>query len=372
MPTNYVPLAFILTVSAVRAAYEDYARHQADAQEGGKQYLVYDGRRRQFVPKTSAEIVVGDIVQMVGGQAAEEAAAQANADADADRLDHRPSDSHRYAKERHGHGLGRRAVTFSPSFPADMLFLASSHESGHCFVETSSLDGESNLKIKSALPATQSLLWSAPRADAAGGSGSSGVMSGHGLRQLDLSLDVEGPNAKFESFKGVVHLNPHGGASGPNSAQQLPLKADHLLLRGTELRNTPSLLGLVVYTGVDSKIRRNVSSSAARIGAKKSGIMVRVNTLLLVMLGVQLALCFLGAVLCFSWTDRYFDRAWYLHFTQSAGLAALRSLFTWFIILSQVVPISLLVSNELVKGAQAKFIAWSLQNEDGAGRRHRW
>jgi len=362
VPTNYVPLAFILTVSAVRAAYEDYARHQADAEEGGKQYLVYDGRRRQFVPKTSAQIVVGDIVRMVGGQAAEEAAAQASADADADQLDHRSSESHRYAQGR-GHAAKRhgRGVTFSPSFPADMLFLASSHESGHCFVETSSLDGESNLKIKAALPATQSLLWSAPRPDGAGGSGSaSGVMAGPALRQLDLSLDVEGPNAKFESFKGVVHLNPHGGASGPNSAQHLALKADHLLLRGTELRNTPSLLGLVVYTGVDSKIRRNVSSSASRIGAKKSGIMTRVNTLLLAMLAVQLALCFLGAVLCFSWTDRYFDRAWYLHFTQSAGLAALRSLFTWFIILSQVVPISLLVSNELVKGAQAKFIAWSV------------
>jgi phospholipid-transporting ATPase len=246
-----------------------------------------------------------------------------------------------------------------------MLFLSSSHESGHCFVETSSLDGESNLKIKAAIPAVQSVLWSAPRPEAEGGADQ--LISAAKLRQLDLSLDIEGPNAKFESFKGVLHLHSQGGAaaaasSGPAGAGplQIPLKADHLLLRGTELRNTPSLLGLVVYTGVDSKIRRNVAGSASRVGGKKSGVMTRVNTLLVVMLCVQLALCFLGALLCFSWTDRFFNRAWYLHFTQSSALTALRSAFTYFIVLSQVVPISLLVSNELVKSAQAKFIAWSV------------
>jgi phospholipid-transporting ATPase len=39
-------------------------------------------------------------------------------------------------------------------FPADILVLGSVFESGVCYIETSSLDGEKNLKPKSALAET--------------------------------------------------------------------------------------------------------------------------------------------------------------------------------------------------------------------------
>ena len=39
-------------------------------------------------------------------------------------------------------------------FPADLLVLGSSYENGVCYIETSSLDGEKNLKTKSAVKET--------------------------------------------------------------------------------------------------------------------------------------------------------------------------------------------------------------------------
>ena len=39
-------------------------------------------------------------------------------------------------------------------FPADLVILSSSNPEGMCYIETMNLDGETNLKIKKALPET--------------------------------------------------------------------------------------------------------------------------------------------------------------------------------------------------------------------------
>ena len=61
-----------------------------------------------FHVRTSASLHVGDIIKMVSGKSED--------------------------------GLVDYSH-LSSSFPADLLFLSSSHQKGHCFVETASLDG---------------------------------------------------------------------------------------------------------------------------------------------------------------------------------------------------------------------------------------
>ena len=46
-------------------------------------------------------------------------------------------------------------VEENDAFPADLIVLGSSIESGVCYIETGALDGEKNLKPKSALKDTQ-------------------------------------------------------------------------------------------------------------------------------------------------------------------------------------------------------------------------
>ncbi|GAB5371183.1 hypothetical protein AAMO2058_001557300 [Amorphochlora amoebiformis] len=127
IPDVYIPLSFILFVSGVRAAVDDYSKHKEDRKVASRQFEVFDPgyaeaheRKTQyrssmaglvdasdgFFFKRSGDIRIGDVLRIKAGE----------------------------------------------TFPADMILLNSAYKSGHCFVETASLDGETNLKLKEAPP----------------------------------------------------------------------------------------------------------------------------------------------------------------------------------------------------------------------------
>jgi magnesium-transporting ATPase (P-type) len=56
------------------------------------------------------------------------------------------------------------------------------------------------------------------------------------------------------------------------------------------------------------------------------------------------------------WSKKHSGGAWYLDATGSNITVAFNSFFTWFILLSGMVPISLLVSAEMVKFIMSAFI----------------
>jgi magnesium-transporting ATPase (P-type) len=62
LPTYYQPLTFILVVSAVRAAMEDFGRHKADDERNTYLYTVL--RDGAFTKVQSGDIKVGDIVKV--------------------------------------------------------------------------------------------------------------------------------------------------------------------------------------------------------------------------------------------------------------------------------------------------------------------
>jgi phospholipid-transporting ATPase len=46
---------------------------------------------------------------------------------------------------------------------------------------------------------------------------------------------------------------------GSSSKQRIPLGPDQLLLRGAQLRNTPWVYGIVVFTGHETKLMKNAT-----------------------------------------------------------------------------------------------------------------
>ena len=119
--------------------------------------------------------------------------------------------------------------------PADLVLVSSSEPEGLCYIETSNLDGETNLKIKQANPQTADL--TAP----------------HLVQRLTGYLRSEQPNNSLYTYEGTLVLTVDG------TERQVPMSPDQVLLRGAQIRNTPWVYGLVVFTGHETKLMRNAT-----------------------------------------------------------------------------------------------------------------
>lgn len=141
---------------------------------------------------------------------------------------------------------------------------------------------------------------------------------------------------------------------------QIPVDFNQFLLWGASLWNTDFIYGIVVYTGHETKIMKNTKSSY-----KKSKLERKTGKYIIILFLVQLILC-IGASLTNaiidvrlqSETDSYMF--WSFHKskeTTNFWYKMLVSSGTWILILNDFVPISLLVTSEMVKFWQAFFIS---------------
>lgn len=122
------------------------------------------------------------------------------------------------------------------NFPADLILISSSEPEGLCYIETSNLDGEVNLKIKQALPQTATIL------------------NPVDMTHLQGTIRSEQPNNRLYNYDGVLctsALNEVG------KTRDYPLDPTQLLLRGAQLRNTLWIYGIVVFTGHETKLMLN-------------------------------------------------------------------------------------------------------------------
>jgi magnesium-transporting ATPase (P-type) len=81
------------------------------------------------------------------------------------------------------------------------------------------------------------------------------------------------------------------------------LGSKQLLLRGAFLRNTEWIIGMVVYTGLDTKIMRNAEASKI----KQSDVEKKMNGYILNILYTQLILALFTSLLCLAWAFRNFS-----------------------------------------------------------------
>ncbi|TXT15875.1 hypothetical protein VHUM_00378 [Vanrija humicola] len=221
--------------------------------------------------------------------------------------------------------------------PADCIVLASSDPDGLAFVETKNLDGETNLKVRKSVKAT------------------SGIKSEEDLEHAYFYLDSEPPNANLYSYNGVVHYTP--AANGRPKAEQIEaVTINEMLLRGCTVRNTKWVIGLVVYTGKDTKIMLNGGDTPS----KRSKIEKETNFNVIMNFIILMILCLTSALLHGYYRSLSNTSAqWYEIDAEASKNIYIDSVIIFvssLIVFQNIVPISLYITIELVKTIQAYFI----------------
>eukprot|EP00656_Telonema_subtile_P056129 TRINITY_DN8904_c0_g1_i2.p1 TRINITY_DN8904_c0_g1~~TRINITY_DN8904_c0_g1_i2.p1 ORF type:complete len:937 (+),score=242.03 TRINITY_DN8904_c0_g1_i2:364-3174(+) len=129
----------------------------------------------------------------------------------------------------------------------------------------------------------------------------------------------------------------------------VPLEFNNLALRGCRLRNTKWITGLAVYTGHESKILLN--STPTRF--KQSSLEKTANTMIVVVFFIEILLCVFASLAAGIWHSSYVgtgsNTAWYLQNRQSHSGFAAEAFLTFFILVSNLIPISLYVTMEVMK-----------------------
>jgi phospholipid-transporting ATPase len=266
-------------------AYADYNRHKWDKEINNKTCKIWNESSNEFIECEWKDIEVGNILML----------------------------------------------TNEDEVPADCVLIKSSSET--CYLETSSLDGEDNLKVKQPLGEIASLF-----------NGHSALAAMGALHYLDDALvKTEQSNDKLHSFAGSIKLR-----SNPRSIQ---ISLENVVLRGSKLKNTEWVISLVLMTGADTKLMQNTLNGKS----KKS----RIEKILNKYLFFSFLFMMLLSIICFIVSLVFsFDSNSFSHqFKNSESFSSLMIL-SYFILFNRFIPISLYVTIDILKLFQAKFLNW--------------
>lgn len=124
------------------------------------------------------------------------------------------------------------------SLPADVLICATSKEEEVCFIETKNLDGEMNLKSRNAVPSLTHL------------------RNAEACAHAKFRIDLDRPDSNMYKLHGAV-VTDEG---------KQPPDLQTVLLRGTVVRNTDWVIGMIIFTSIDTKIILNAGGTPSKRG----------------------------------------------------------------------------------------------------------
>lgn len=272
--TYVAPLAFVLAITMAKEAYDDFQRWRRDREANSQRYtrlrrIGSGGSDEDVVEEEvpSSDISVGDLLLLHTNQ----------------------------------------------RVPADLLLLRThDRTNGSVFIRTDQLDGETDWKLRNSVRATQSLQTDAQ------------------VAHIRATVQIEAPRkAIYEFAANFIVDEPNvavsSSAPAPTSTSE-PLNLDNTLWANTVLASG-TVVGLVVYTGTETRAVMNANQPVTKIGL----LDMELNRLSKLLFVLTVLLAFVMTAL------KGLHGSWLLY------------LFRFILLFSSIIPISMRVNLDMSK-----------------------
>lgn len=356
LSTYILPLAFVLSISLGKEAWDDISRRRRDAEANSEPYtvvrfedVIFDanglsrsGKKRkkqngalnsipegeepngtvnqptitvEEISKPSRDLKVGDVLKLNKNQRVPadlvilRSVVSDHVVANPEDDTPQPPDPDSTLIETEGESAG--ASTSNAKSDSELT--------GEAFIRTDQLDGETDWKLRLASPLTQTLTL-------------------HDFTRLRVTAGK--PDKRVNDFVGNVELvSEDRGAAESSDAATLsgPLSIDHTAWTNTILASSSTVYGVVIYTGSQTRQALSTSPSRSKVGLLELEINSLTKILCIVTLLLSLILVLIGGL-------EKENKKWYI------------SVMRYLILFSTVVPISLRVNLDLAKTVYAWFI----------------
>ncbi|XP_063979096.1 phospholipid-transporting ATPase IF isoform X2 [Diachasmimorpha longicaudata] len=286
--TTFLPLLFVILVTACKQGYEDFLRHRSDGRVNCTPVTVVRNKCVQVVH--CEQIVVGDLVK----------------------------------------------VSRDEEVPCDLILLHSSESNGCCYVTTSNLDGETNLKTIQVPKFTVQ-------------------KSLEEITTMEATVTCQHPLANLYEFFGNVEVK-----FSEDELISGSLTIDNVLLRGSRLKDTDFVIGAAVYTGRDTKLSRNSKNNPNKFSTVERTINNYLIFFIFVMVFEIMASTLLKELIAVNeeW-DSYLGESDFVNFSK-----LLNDVLTFTVLYNYLIPISLYVTIELQKFLGSYFFRWDKEMYD--------
>lgn len=268
-----VPLAFVLTVTMLKEATDDLARRRRDREQNNELYEVLNRGDNNLTNELS-------LIQS---------------------KDLNVGDLVRLHKDRR--------------VPADMVLLQCTEQdgTGETFIKTDQLDGETDWKLRLACGKTQSV-------------------RNIGHLVSSVLLVVAQPTRSIHQFSGKLIFNE---SSGRDDGDSYPLTVDQTLWANTVLALGVAV-GIVVYTGVETRQALNTTKAGVKTGLLE----LEINKLLKILCALVFLMA-VGLVMAHGWPPK---STWYI------------DTMRYLILFLSIIPVSLRVNLDLAKSIYSRDI----------------
>lgn len=407
-PVIVLPLLFVVCVSGLKDIYEDYKRKKSDKTENNKTTLVYNKVIKDFEYTNWKDIYQGDIIKVIQGdyfpcdmillESFNEVKSKSNNINNNNNNKHvnlntNSSKSlisvHKYSSESNNYSVRTKDINME--------------KTNKCFIETKNLDGETNLKQKNIKEELNnydfrvSLLNNKITNFKLNNSiknnneliNNSNILSNISNKQFmsdennnNDDIDCNNQDSNISKYK---HINNKEVAllisDAPNEIMHkyeakisfinknnniktsTIVDIDSFLPRGCSLRMTSEIIGIAVGVGHNTKMMLNSTVSKY----KTSSVEKKMSKMIVIIFIVQLLISIVASSICTIMSVKYsiflekiiyLDRKNHHSIKDNTIVTFIARIFTWILIFTNFVPISLLVTMEMIKYFQGFFMSW--------------